>query len=309
MLSLVGQTPGTETVPATLPEVATTPVVESDYMPQVQIEDWTQVFVSSFQDAFREVIRMAPTVLAAVVVLVVGYVAARLLARVVGALSDAIGLQTAAERSGLVDSMKQAGIHRSVSAILGQIVFWLTICLFLSASFNILQWEALSSAMQDVVGYIPNLLVATVVVVVGLLVATFLRGVIATSADRVGLSYAENLANGCYYVLALMTFIAAFEQLGLQFDLLKDMILIAFGAVAVGFGLAFGLGGREVMGGILAGYYTRQRLHAGDRVRVAGLEGTVREVGPVATIVETVEDGLLNRHSVPNTKMLNEAVR
>ena len=63
------------------------------------------------------------------------------------------------------------------------------------------------------------------------------------------------------------------------------------------------------MGGILAGYYTRQRLHAGDHVHVCGMEGTVREVGPVATVIETEEHGLLNRHSVPNTKMLAEAVR
>ena len=61
--------------------------------------------------------------------------------------------------------------------------------------------------------------------------------------------------------------------------------------------------------GILSGYYIRQRLHAGDHVHVGDLEGTVREVGPVATIIETEEDGLLNRRSVPNTKMLNEAVR
>jgi small-conductance mechanosensitive channel len=74
-------------------------------------------------------------------------------------------------------------------------------------------------------------------------------------------------------------------------------------------GLAVGLGGKEVAGGILAGYYTRQRLHAGDMVTVAGFEGTVREVGPVATIIETREDGLTSRHSVPNTKMLSDAVR
>jgi small-conductance mechanosensitive channel len=146
-------------------------------------------------------------------------------------------------------------------------------------------------------------------IVVGLLVASFLRGVVATSADRVGLSYAEYLANGCYYVFALLTFIAAFNQLGVQFALLEQLILISFGAVAVGFGLSFGLGGRDVMAGILAGYYVRQRLHAGDHVTVGHMEGTVREVGPVATIIETDEDGLLNRRSVPNTKMLNEAVR
>jgi hypothetical protein len=182
-------------------------------------------------------------------------------------------------------------------------------CVFVTAAFNILGLQTVSAAMERIVAYIPNLLVATVVVVVGLLVASFLRGVVATSADRVGINYAENLANGVYYVLALMTFIGAFDQLNIEFGLLKEMILIAFGGLALGFGLAFGLGGREVMGGILAGYYTRQRLHTGDRVHVAGMEGTVREVGPVATVIETEEDGLLNRHSVPNTRMLSEAVR
>ena len=63
------------------------------------------------------------------------------------------------------------------------------------------------------------------------------------------------------------------------------------------------------MGGILAGYYIRQRMQAGDQVTVAGFDGTIRDVGPVATIIETDEDGLMHRHSIPNTKMLNEAVR
>src|SRR5262245_13903425 len=280
--------------------------------PSVNLETvntWGQVFVNSFQQAFSQIIALAPRVLALVVVLVVGYLVARLVARVVEALSDRIGLEKAAERGGLVESMKRVGITRSVSGIVGQLVFWLLMCVFMMAAFNILELEALSVAMAGVVAYIPRLLVATVVVVIGLLIANFLRGVIATSADRVGISYAERLATGCYYVLALMTFIAAFEQLAIKFALLEQVILIAFGSLGVGLGLAVGLGGREVAGGILAGYYTRQRLHAGDKVNVAGYEGVVREGGPVATIIETHEDGLTNRHSIPNTKMLSEAVR
>jgi len=142
-----------------------------------------------------------------------------------------------------------------------------------------------------------------------LLIASFLRGIIATSADRTGISYAEHLANGCYYVMALLVFMAALTQLGMQLELLEKLILIGFSALALGFGLAFGLGGRDVMSGILSGYYLRQRLQSGDHVTVGHLEGTVREVGPTATIIETEEHGLLNRHSVPNYKMLNEAVR
>lgn len=273
------------------------------------VQTWREVFVDSFQDAFRQIIELAPNVVAMIVVIVIGYVFARVVARIVTAISEAIGLQSAAERSGLAQSMKQVGIDRSVSWIVSRIVFWLLMCVFLTAAFNILGLETVSAAMGQVVGYIPRLLVATVVVVIGLLVATFLRGVIATSADRIGVSYAERLASGCYYVLAMMTFIAAFQQLGFQFELLNDLILIAFAALALGSGLALGLGGRDVVGGIMAGYYTRQRLQAGDHVSVAGIEGTVREVGPVATIIETDKDGLLNRRSVPNTTMLSEAVR
>ena len=205
--------------------------------------------------------------------------------------------------------MQHMGIKRNVPAIVGTIVFWLLMCVFVMAAFNILGLKELSAATGKLVNYIPNLLVATVVIVVGLLVASFLRGVVATSADRLGVSYAERLAAACYYALALLTFIMAFKQLGLEFALLDKLILIAFGGLALGFGLSFGLGGRDVMAGILAGYYLRQRLSAGDHVQVAGLEGTVREVGPVATILETDEGGLINRHTVPNTKMLNEAVR
>ncbi len=273
------------------------------------LEKWNEVLQNSFNQAFHNVIQFAPRVVAMIVVLVVGYIAARLIGRIVTLLCEKIGLQRAAEHSGLAQSMQHMGIKRNVSGVIGTIVFWLLMCVFLMAAFNILELTDLSKAMETVVNYIPKLLVATVVVVVGLLIATFLRGLIATSADRVGITYADRLATGCYYVLAVLTFYTALGQLGMELELLKYLILIAFGSLAVGFGLAFGLGGREVIGGILAGYYVRQRLQAGDHVSIGGMEGVVREVGPVSTVIETEEQGLLNRHSVPNAKMLNEAVR
>ena len=268
-----------------------------------------QALVDSFTQAWGQVIMLAPKMVAMVVVLVVGYVLARWVGGVIAVVSEKIGLQTAADKSGLAKSMHDVGIKRPLPAIVGGLVFWLLMCVFVMAAFNILGLDSVSAAMGEVVNYIPRLLVATVVVVIGLLAATFLRGVVATSADRVGLTYAEYLAGGCYWVLSLLTFIAAFNQLGIQFALLEKLILIGSAGLSAGFALAFGLGGRDVMSGILSGYYVRQRLQAGDHVSVAGLEGTVREVGPVATVIETNENGLVHRHSVPNAKMLQEAVR
>ncbi|MGA2255253.1 MAG: mechanosensitive ion channel domain-containing protein [Thermoguttaceae bacterium] len=273
---------------------------------------WESAKVSlqnSFQQALDQVILYGPKVIAAIVVVVVGYVVARAIGKVLTKVSEKLGLQIATERSGLAQSMRHMGIERNVPTILGTIGFWLLMCVFFMAAFNILGLTEVSAAMSSVAQYIPNLLVATVIVVVGLFAATFLRGVIATSTDRLGISYAEHLANGCYYTLALLTFILTLKHLGIEFQLLNYMILLVCGGLALGFGLALGLGGRDVMAGILAGYYLRQRLASGDSVEVGGLQGTVREVGPVATVIETDEHGLINRHTVPNTKMLNEAVR
>lgn len=268
-----------------------------------------QALVDSFTQAWSQVILLAPKMVAMISVLVVGYVLARWFGGLITVVTEKLGLQTAAEKSGLAKSMHDVGIRRPVPAIVGGIVFWLLMSVFVMAAFSILGLESVSLAMKEVVNYIPKVLVATVVVVVGLLAATFVRGVVATSADRVGLSYAEYLAGGCYWVLSILTFIAAFNQLGIQFALLEKLILIGSAGLAAGFALAFGLGGRDVMAGILSGYYVRQRLQAGDTVSVAGFEGTVREVGPVATIIETREGGRVSRHSIPNSKMLQEAVR
>jgi len=264
---------------------------------------------SALQSAFQPVIDLLPSVVAMIAVLVVGFVVARLLARGVDAVGQRIGLDAAAERSGLATSMKKVGIERGLSAIVAQLVFWLLMCVFLVAAFNLLNLPSLSAATQKLVDYIPSLLAATTVVLIGLLIASFLRGVIATAADRIGITYADRLASGAYYILAMMTFIAAFDQLAIQFELLNQLILISFGALALGVGLSVGLGGRDVAGGIMSGYYVRQRMQAGDTVDVAGIQGIVREVGPVATVIETTNDGLTHRHTVPNAKMLSEAVR
>ena len=237
-----------------------------------------QALVDSFTQAWSQVILLAPKVVAMAVVLVVGYVVARWVGSVITVVSEKIGLQTAAEKSGLAQSMNDVGIRRPLPAIVGGLVFWLLMCVFVMAAFNILGLDSISNAMGEVVNYIPRLLVATVVVVIGLLAATFLRGVVATSADRVGLTYAEYLAGGCYWVLSILTFIAAFNQLGIQFALLEKLILIGSAGLSAGFALAFGLGGRDVMSGILSGYYVRQRLQAGDTVTVDTVKGVIRNL-------------------------------
>lgn len=233
-------------------------------------EQSKNVLMQSFTTAFEQVIETTPKVLAMLLVLVVGYVIARLVGKAVTTIGEKMGLHRAAERGGLVNSMRQVGIERTVPQIVGAIVFWLLMLVFLMAGLNILGLDKVSMAVGKVVDYIPALLTATVMVVVGLMLANFLRGLVATGADRLGISYAAQLASGVYYMLVLMIAIAAFEQLKIEFGPLSNLILIAFAAVAVAFGLSVGLGGREVVAGILSATTSVSGWNRATRLRLPG---------------------------------------
>ena len=107
--------------------------------------------VSAFTQMWEQTALLAPKIVAMVVVLVLGYLVARIVARVATMLSEKLGLQTAAARSGLADSMQHMGIKRNLPTIVGTIVFWLLMCVFIMAAFYILNMPVVLAAMSGVV--------------------------------------------------------------------------------------------------------------------------------------------------------------
>jgi hypothetical protein len=239
----------------------------------------------------------------------VGLLVALVAGRCAALLADKLRLQEAAERSGLARSISASGFARQTPQLVGDVVFWLLFAVFLVSSLSLLGIPGMTAAVDDAVRFVPKALAAIVLLVIGLLVSAYLRRVVAASSDLVRLGDAQLVANFLYYGLVLITVLAALNQLEFQLELLNAAVLITFASAALALGLAVGLGGREIMAGILCSYYLRQRFQAGDHVRVAGFAGTVREIGPVATVIETEENGMLNRHSIPNQVMLHESVR
>lgn len=259
--------------------------------------------------AAAQIAAFLPKLIAAAIVVAAGNVVAWLVARLVSVMGERLGLQRAAQRSGLTDSLAQSGIERPVSQLLGAFVFWLLMCVFLVAACDILQLPGVAVALERLAAYLPKVLLAAIIVVVGFLLAAMVRSVVAASLTRAQFGGSAGWASAAYYALVVVTLIGALRQMDVEFELLNYAILIVLAGAALAFGLSFGLGGRDVMAGVVCGYYLRQRFQAGDHVRVAGYEGTIREVGVVATVIETEEGGMLNRHSIPNQRMLSESIR
>lgn len=233
-----------------------------------------------------------------------GYVAKRL----VRALCDHWNIDEAAKKGDLIRLLQQVGIQQNPSWITGVIIMVLVTYAFLVAGANILGLDATSTVAEQIIGFTPRIILAAIILIVGLLAATLLHSAMVATCDRANISGGRHLGTTCFYITTFAVILVTFEQLQLRSQLLTYVFLIAFSALAIAAALAAGLGSRDVVAGMAAGYYIRRRFQIGDQVNIAGLHGTVREVGMVTTIVETDDNGLLKRHNVPNVKMLNEAV-
>ncbi len=158
--------------------------------------------LSSLHQSF---VKYLPNLLGFALVLIVGTTITWLLARLALIISEKTGLQSAAEKSGLAESMRDAGIVKTLPQIVGQVVFWLlmalTLMLAIKQNINIQDFD---TTIQQILAFFPRLIVSLLILVLGLLLGKFLRGVIATGADRMGLNYAQTLANVVYFAFVIV---------------------------------------------------------------------------------------------------------
>ncbi len=250
-----------------------------------------------------------PKLLGCVLVMVIGTLLSWVLSKLAHLFSEKLGLQNAAEQSGLAQSMRDVGIERNLPTILGQVVFYVGMALAVMLGLQKLELGIFETTIPQILDFFPRLVIALLILIFGLLLGKFLRALIATSADRIGLNYAQSLAYVVYglYLIVLLHQVA--KLINLDFDLFTYLILICFGGMMLGVGLAVGLGGKDVIAGILAGYYVRKRFQAGDQVTVGEITGVVREVGPVSTVIDVTTGSSTTQRILPNSKLLHEGVR
>jgi len=242
-----------------------------------------------------------PRAAAALLILTVGWLLARLLELVLARALRNLRFDALVTRSRIFGAFQREG---ATSRWAGRALFWLVLIVALLLAVESLQLEAASAALRTLVGYVPNVLGATSVALVGLLVARFARNLAASAALAGGLDQSERVGTVAARLVWLLFAIVASQQLGLQADLVVVVAGVALATFAVSFGIAFSLGAAPVIRHILAGHFLRQNLAPGRSISVNGKRGIVERVGPVDTLLRDGEELWM----VPNGRLLEEVV-
>lgn len=255
------------------------------------VNDLGQLF-TQFKDKFFAIV---PDLIFAVIIVLIGILVARLLKTVVNRLINRIDKLIPSSK--LRNRLKKVSLERSAQ-IVAKLVYWIIIVFFLTAATEILGLPIITTWLGGLVHYLPNILIAVIIVFLGIVLGKLVRDLISSAADSAGLLYGTVLAGIGRYAILLITILIAVNQIGIDIAILTGIIDIVLAAILFGAALAFGLGAKISVSNILASYYVQNWYKEGQLVRIGDKKGRIIQFTSTAVILET-SDGQL---SIPAKK-------
>ena len=217
----------------------------------------SSTLLGSLRASWSSMAAILPDIVLAIVLLVVGWLFARLIRRLAIRAMRAAHVDTLAERSGFDDFLIQGGIEITTVTLLGAAIYWLILAAVFITLLDAIGLRAAAVLLDRLAAFVPNLIVAIGILVFGTLLSRIVGGVVFGYLSNIGSVAAEPIgALSRYAVLVFVLFMAA-EQLAIRTEILVSAFQIAFAAMCLAAALAFGLGGREWAAKVIS-RYTRQ---------------------------------------------------
>lgn len=276
---------------------------KNNYVLEVVLETidiWSGSVTAAMTMLWTNLANFAPKFVGAILILLIGYLVAKAVSALLTKMLVALGVDRFSQESGVSDVLSQANVDLTMSSMLGQLVFWILMLTVLVSATETLGLVLVSETIGSLVHYLPKVLGAAFILLMGLFVAGLVRDLLRSAADGIGFEYARTLGTFAYALLVVIVVSLSVGQLELETAVLTQAISIVLISVGAAGALAFGLGSRDVAANVLAGSYLRESFLSGDRISVEEVSGRVMQVGSVNTILET-ESGEI---SVPNSLLI-----
>lgn len=265
------------------------------------------VVVDALTRILTNIVNFIPSLINGLIILVIGYLLSVAIRWMLGTVLRRVGFDPLVERTGITGSLRGLGVQTPLSRIVAQTVFVLLLLSFLIQATQLMGLAAVAQLLQNLLGFLPNVIAAVIIFLLGGIVATFVGNLVTALATGGGLAYAARLGRIAQYLVSLFVVVLTLSALKIDTALLVTALTIAIAAFGLALSLGLGLGARNVVQHILAGYYLRQRFPVGQALSLdETVRGEVSGIGGVNTVVRTPEGEDL---VVPNTVLLESIVR
>lgn len=209
------------------------------------IQTWTDVLVSSLQNLWLQIASWLPAFIGSMLVFIVGLIVAAGLSSLIEKVIGAIKLDSLLRKFGVEEYTKRADLELNSGYFFGQLVYWFIALAFLLAASDILGFAALSLFIESILMYLPNLVIAVLIMLAALVMANLAMHLVRSSVMSASLNSAKFLGSAAWWVIMVFSGLAALMQLGIAVTIINTLVTGFIAMMALAGGLAFGLGGKD----------------------------------------------------------------
>ena len=221
------------------------------YMAQL-IQGWSNITLDALRNLWIQALGVLPLILGALIVFVIGLIVASVLEMVVIKVVRLLKLDSLLIRSGVEEYLKRGGLRVDAGKFFGKIIYWFVVLASVLAASDILNFYAFSNFLNSILIYIPNIIVAVLILLAALIIAGFLKSIIKVSVAGAQLEGAGFLASLAWWTIVIFGLLAALMQLGIASNLFNIIISGIVAMIALAGGIAFGLGGKDYASHLLS---------------------------------------------------------
>ena len=208
--------------------------------------DWYSVTIQALQNAWQGFLNFIPNLIGAIVIFVIGWFISIGIGKLIAEILTRLRFNKIFESTGWDEALEKAELRVNPSEFIGAIFKWILVIVFLLIAVEILGFTQFAVLLNKLIGWLPNLVVAVLILVVAVIVADILEKIIRASVQKIGVKYVGVLGGIIRWAIYIFAGLATLVQLGVAQALINTLITAFFGMIALALGLAFGLGGKDV---------------------------------------------------------------
>ncbi len=221
------------------------------------VSSWGEAIMTSLAAALAMFLGAIPKVIGFLVILLIGWLIAAALAKAVAALLRAVNFNGLAQKSGFTDFVHKMGMQTDAAGAIATIAKWFVRLIVLVAAFDALGLPAVSQVLSQLLLWLPNLVVALVMLVIAGLAANALAGLVRGATAEAGLGNPDLLATVARVTILAFGVVVAVNQIGIAKELVNTLFMGFVAALSLALGLSFGLGGRETAAQMVSNWYSK----------------------------------------------------
>jgi small-conductance mechanosensitive channel len=243
--------------------------------------------IQAFSHLMDSIIAAVPKIIMGLLLIAAALVVAKIIEKVLRYALTKIRFDALVGKAGIDRALQRIGIRQELTIQLPRLVYFLVLLLFAKTAVDALGLEAISGAIGAFFGYLPNIIAALVLLILGSTVGQFAGQTVAQSAASSGVEFAPALGKLVSGVILFVCAMMAISQLKIDTDIVRIVTSFILGGAALGFGISFGLGTRDIVRNLAAGFYARKILVVGKPLEVAGQQGVLRAITATHVILES----------------------